>query len=245
MGTVVTITDDGKVAGYLTLKEFADKNFVTRSALERYIAHGRLKTLRIGNILYIPESESYPDRKSRCITEHYICDERPIKVFIYQMQKRMNDLGMTQDDIIERLGLKSASSISRMWNKAEDVQLVTFYRICVALNVSAEWIIGRSDTMYPGDFSNGYLSCEDFPRDEIAKRLKNAYRNSRKTVEELCSEIGMDSSLFGRYITTSGKNRNMPQLSNAIKITKVLDISLDWLLGFSDMKNYKENKNAV
>ena len=47
MGTTVTISDNGRVEGYLTIKEYAERHNTTPGAIRRLIGRGRFETLKI------------------------------------------------------------------------------------------------------------------------------------------------------------------------------------------------------
>lgn len=57
---------DGRVVGYLTIKEYAKKHFSAEATVRMWIYRGKLKILRIGNQDWIKEDEPYPtDRRRR------------------------------------------------------------------------------------------------------------------------------------------------------------------------------------
>lgn len=74
MGKTVTVTDDGRIQGYLTIKEYAEKHNTTPGAIRRLIGRGRFETLKIatgekpGNIqhwiredyIYVPYKRKTP-----------------------------------------------------------------------------------------------------------------------------------------------------------------------------------------
>lgn len=47
MGKTVTVTDDGRIQGYLTIKEYAERHNTTPGAIRRLIGRGRFETLKI------------------------------------------------------------------------------------------------------------------------------------------------------------------------------------------------------
>lgn len=47
MGKTVTVTDDGRIKGYLTIKEYAERHNTTPGAIRRLIGRGRFETLKI------------------------------------------------------------------------------------------------------------------------------------------------------------------------------------------------------
>ena len=49
MNTTVTINDDGRILGYLTIKEYAEKHDTTPGAIRQLIRRGRFETLKITN----------------------------------------------------------------------------------------------------------------------------------------------------------------------------------------------------
>ena len=74
METTVTISDNGRVEGYLTIKEYAERHNTTPGAIRRLIGRGRFETLKIatgespGNIqhwiredyIYVPHKRETP-----------------------------------------------------------------------------------------------------------------------------------------------------------------------------------------
>ena len=56
---------DGRVVGYLTIKEYAKKHFSAEATVRKWICHGKLKTLKIGYQQWIKWDEPYPTDRRR------------------------------------------------------------------------------------------------------------------------------------------------------------------------------------
>lgn len=63
MPTTVTILDDGNIQGYLTVRQYAQKNGYSEGAIREQIRHGRLKSVVVGqgrNRLHYIKEDAVP-----------------------------------------------------------------------------------------------------------------------------------------------------------------------------------------
>lgn len=74
----VNVRDDGSIEGYITVLEWANKNNISISGARYYVSNKRLKSIKIGNGVYIKEDEPMPENKRRFDMEAWVnrvCDE--------------------------------------------------------------------------------------------------------------------------------------------------------------------------
>ena len=62
--TTVTI-DNGKILGYETAEEFANRIGVNESTIRVWVKRGKIETLKIGNIHFVKIGTEKPQRKKR------------------------------------------------------------------------------------------------------------------------------------------------------------------------------------
>lgn len=56
---------NGRIVGYITSKELAEKLGVTMSAIRIWVLRNKLEPLKIGNELWFKEDIEYPERRKR------------------------------------------------------------------------------------------------------------------------------------------------------------------------------------
>lgn len=61
-------------------------------------------------------------------------------------------------------------------------------------------------------------------------RLKAEIKNSGLTTKQLAEKIGVSPEMVTQYTTT----KKLPKLDTFVKLCKALNVSADYLLGFSD-----------
>lgn len=71
---------------------------------------------------------------------------------------------------------------------------------------------------------------------EFGIRLKKERENKKISQEDFAKKLGISRSSVGNYET----NRNMPTTEILDKMADILDCSIDYLLGKSDIRNPKE-----
>lgn len=66
----------------------------------------------------------------------------------------------------------------------------------------------------------------------FGKRLLEARKNKGLSQEELAGQLGTKGPAIGRY----ERDEMKPSIDVAAKIASILDVSLDWLVGHTDME---------
>jgi transcriptional regulator with XRE-family HTH domain len=66
----------------------------------------------------------------------------------------------------------------------------------------------------------------------FGKRLLEARKNKGLSQEDLASQLGTKGPAIGRY----ERDEMKPSIDVAAKISSILDVSLDWLVGHTDME---------
>lgn len=56
---------NGRIVGYITSKELAEKLEVTMSAIRIWVHRNKLEPLKVGNELWFKEDIEYPERRKR------------------------------------------------------------------------------------------------------------------------------------------------------------------------------------
>ena len=98
-----------------------------------------------------------------------------------RIKNRREELGLSQDALAKRLGLKSRSSITRIEKSGNDVSLNDLYRIARALDCSTNYLMGWKDGFDPeAGIAYTYGDIYDFienpkSNDPEFERLKDIY----------------------------------------------------------------------
>lgn len=100
--------------------------------------------------------------------------------------------------------------------------------ICVAFDLSADYLLGLSDENKPLNpqctFENVYTYGEVFIR-----RIRTIFK-TRKELWAFCKQIGISgNSMYRPYSYGS-----FPTIETCVKMATYAGVSLDWLLGLSD-----------
>lgn len=69
----------------------------------------------------------------------------------------------------------------------------------------------------------------------FGKRLRNLRENQRLKQEELGKRLGLSPSTIGMY----EQGRRQPDNEILLKISNIFDVSIDYLLGKTEIKNYE------
>ena len=64
--------------------------------------------------------------------------------------------------------------------------------------------------------------------DIFSKRLKILTEKSGKTQRQICSDAGIATASYARFLS----NSCVPDVSNLYNISKYFGVSIDWLLGY-------------
>lgn len=62
-----------------------------------------------------------------------------------KLKQARTNLGMTQSEIAEKLGMKQATYQKLESGKTPDMRISTLVHICKELNLSADWLLGLKD----------------------------------------------------------------------------------------------------
>ena len=118
-----------------------------------------------------------------------------------RIRERREELGITQEQLAERMGFKGKSSISKIESSGGSVTLKTIEKAAKALNCSTHYLMGWTDSTIPeldppGDIPS--LEKQYSPEEvERAMMLYQKYQNSipeiRAAVESLLKSHQADS----------------------------------------------------
>jgi len=113
-----------------------------------------------------------------------------------RIKERREALGMTQDQLAERMGFKGKSSISKIESAGGSVTLKTIEKAAKALNCSTSYLMGWSDTPIP---------VLEKPEDQVIPSLdETPHRYSPEEVEKAMM-------LYKRY------QESLPQIQEAVE----------------------------
>lgn len=62
-------------------------------------------------------------------------------------------------------------------------------------------------------------------------RLKEKRKKLKQTQKQVANAVGITAQAYQKYESTSAKKHNDPSLVTTVKLAKVLNVSVDWLLG--------------
>lgn len=68
----------------------------------------------------------------------------------------------------------------------------------------------------------------------FSKRLRNLRENRRMKQEDLGKMVGLSASTIGMY----EQQRRQPDNDMLLKLSEIFDVSIDYLLGKTEIKNY-------
>ena len=71
-------------------------------------------------------------------------------------------------------------------------------------------------------------------------RLRELRKEHHISAEELAKKLNVNKSTISRYVT--GKTE--PYLPFVIKIANYFNVSLDWLSGITNIRNWQQNSNS-
>lgn len=110
MSIQVTITDDGRVEGYLSSNQFAEKCGVDPNTIRVWIGRGKIADyIKIGSDYWISENEPKPGRKVRTHE-----DDKVFEAF-YFVEDVANMLDVNQETV--RRWIRSGALNAKMYSK--------------------------------------------------------------------------------------------------------------------------------
>ena len=124
---------------------------------------------------------------------------------------------------LARMASVSVKTISAYLHKNVLPAPDTFAKLCIALEVSADFILNGE-----GKFPDG-AELSAVSMQTIHENLSEAIATSGKPHKELAEEIGVSNRTISAYL----HNGIFPALDTLAKLCRVLDVSADSVLGIS------------
>ena len=133
----------------------------------------------------------------------------------------------------------SMSTINRYLSGEVEPTLAAAVKLANCLNVSELWLRGYD---VPKNRAPKTENDEDFvPEDNsFARRLLYALVNANMTRAELSQRTGISQSMIDFYLN----GHFQPKMVRVYRISKVLGVSEEWLLGYVDSKNRAEEQKT-
>lgn len=83
-----------------------------------------------------------------------------------------------------------------------------------------------------------------FDKKEFGRRLKSARERSLLSQEELAELVGINKITISYYETGNRKDMN-PSITTVYKLSRILEVSIDWLCGFSYIPDISRMSSEV
>lgn len=88
------------------------------------------------------------------------------------------------------------------------------------------------------------LIPKQFDKKEFGRRLKSARERSLLSQEELAELVGINKITISYYETGNRKDMN-PSITTVYKLSRILEVSIDWLCGLSYIPDISRMSNEV
>lgn len=138
---------------------------------------------------------------------------------------------MTQEEFGKKFGIvKSTVSLYESGKSTPNDELKK--QICDYFNISVDYLLGVSDDKHRNSPSDDkgffFFFFDDKDLQEVfVSALKTALENQNMTVSEICEKTEIDVDTCNQYLT----GEHAPTLEHLVKLSKALDVSIDYLLG--------------
>lgn len=139
---------------------------------------------------------------------------------------------MTQEEFGKKFGIvKSTVSLYESGKSTPNDELKK--QICDYFNISVDYLLGVSDDKHRNSPSDDkgfffFFFFDDKDLQEVfVSALKTALETQNMTVSELCEKTEIDVDTCNQYLT----GVHAPTLEHLVKLSKALDVSIDYLLG--------------
>ena len=133
--------ETGKFEGYISVAEFAKKNFVSGDSVRQLVYRKRIRYVKIRDIVLIPEDEKYPEERKRGpkVDRGDILD-----IFTTRLREKILESGLKYAEFGEMVGI-SPAAVSSYINKRVMPSIAIAAKMAVALDCSLDWLCGLSD----------------------------------------------------------------------------------------------------
>lgn len=130
------------------------------------------------------------------------------------------DKDLTQNDLAEIFNV-DRSLISKWERNLNSVPLKQLNKYANYFNVSLDYLIGLTDSKEPTK------KLDELDNNIVGQRIVEIRKNNNLTLRDIAKVLNTSSSTISEYET----GKNLIQLSFAIQICSLYNVSLDWLCG--------------
>lgn len=141
------------------------------------------------------------------------------------------EAGFTQDELGRKLGVIK-QTISSWENNISEPNSETLTAISKLFGVSVDYLLGLSDDTPRNKQSNSngffFFFFDDNDLQEVfVSALKDTLETQNMTISELCEKTEIDIDTCNQYLA----GEHEPSLEHLVRLSKALDVSIDYLLG--------------
>lgn len=155
--------------------------------------------------------------------------------FPLRLRKLMKENGTTQEDLAKVLGLSARQSIGAYADGRASPNLQNLVKISDFFNVSADWLLGKTDSTDCKDFTIPYEI-----KDVFMIRLNLLYIYSQcKSVVAFADKAGITRQAMTSYLD----GYCLPDYVRLMSICMAFSVSADWLMGIESQKKGEEVVN--
>lgn len=133
--------ETGKFEGYISVAEFAKKNFVSSDSVRQLVYRKRIRYVKIRDIVLIPEDEMYPEEHKR---GPKVDRSDILVIFTTRLREKILESGLTQAEFGEMIGI-SPAAVSSYINRRVMPSIAIAAEMAKALGCSLDWLCGLTD----------------------------------------------------------------------------------------------------
>ena len=139
--------------------------------------------------------------------------------------------GKTQQELANDLNI-SRSTLAGYESESKQPSYEMLAKIASYFDVSVDYLLGLSDDKQRNNQSGSkgffffFFDDNDLQKTFVSA-LKDALETQNMTVSELCEKAEIDTDTCNQYL--SGEHE--PSLEHLVRLSKALDVSIDYLLG--------------
>ena len=131
-----------------------------------------------------------------------------------RLDELLQEKYLTAEGLAREIGLTGRAVLK--WRKGAAIKLEHLLKVAEYFNCSVDFLCGRTDT--EGSFNKA--------EQKLAQRLKTLIENSKKPIERISKETGLDRRNF--YDWLSGK---LPVSSSIIALADYFGYTVDYVIG--------------
>lgn len=148
-----------------------------------------------------------------------------------RIKQRRTELGLSVDEVAEKLGKNRATVYRYESNEIENLPVGTLEPLAKILETTPAQLMGWDDD-------------ESQASDERTKRLRKAVENSGYSQTQLCEITGITKGALSSYLS----GRYYPKQQAIEKLSEALNVPIFWLMGYdteSDSDSQEEDSYYI